>query len=142
MQSQSELTQNEHFLKKAYRAAVIPSVLSTLSGYINILADGIIVGQKIGVLGLAAINLCVPLYLAQCVVGSFFVSGGVTEATNLQEELFGMKRLEEALNKHINKAPMELLPAIKDEIDTFVGDALQFDDITMLCLEYKERMEA
>ena len=27
------------------------------------------------------------------------------------------------------------------DIDEFVGDALQFDDITMLCLEYKERMK-
>lgn len=37
--------------------------------------------------------------------------------------------------------PSELLPKIKADIDAFVGDAPQFDDITMLCLEYKAKME-
>lgn len=71
-----QLKQNEEFLRKAYRAAVIPCMLSILSGCINILADGILVGQKIGTKGLAAINLCVPVYLILCIIGSFFVSGG------------------------------------------------------------------
>lgn len=35
---------------------------------------------------------------------------------------------------------MELLPAVRRDIEDFVGDAPQFDDITMLCVEYKERM--
>ena len=75
-QSTSEvLTQDENFLKKAYRKALIPSILSILSGCLNILADGIIVGQRLGVNGLTAINLCVPIYLVLCVIGSFFVSG-------------------------------------------------------------------
>ena len=34
-----------------------------------------------------------------------------------------------------------VLPAVKADIDCFVGTAPQFDDITMLCLEYKARME-
>ena len=37
-------------------------------------------------------------------------------------------------------SPTALLPKIKGTIDAFVGDAPQFDDITMLCLEYKEKM--
>ena len=41
----------------------------------NIIADGIIVGQKIGPGGLTAISLCVPVYLVLCILGSFFVSG-------------------------------------------------------------------
>ncbi|MBQ7506250.1 MAG: hypothetical protein IJT05_02890 [Lachnospiraceae bacterium] len=75
------LTQDERFLKKAYRRALIPSILSILSGCLNILADGIIVGQRIGMNGLTAINLCVPIYLVLCVIGSFFVSGTAIAAS-------------------------------------------------------------
>lgn len=50
-------------------------MLSILSGNLNILADGILVGQRVGTEGLTAINLCVPVYLVLCIVGSFLVSG-------------------------------------------------------------------
>ncbi len=40
------LGQSREFLKKAYNAALIPSMLSILSGCANIIADGMIVGQK------------------------------------------------------------------------------------------------
>lgn len=69
------LRQNDDFLKTAYLKALFPCMLSILSGNINILVDGIIVGQKLGVNGLAALNLCLPVYLTLCVVGSFLVSG-------------------------------------------------------------------
>lgn len=52
-----ELKQNEQFLRKAYNKALIPCILSVLSGNINILADGILVGQRLGTGALAAINL-------------------------------------------------------------------------------------
>ena len=45
------------------------------------------------------------------------------------------------LNKVKDGTPDEILPAVKKDIDEFVGEAPQFDDITMLCLEYKARME-
>lgn len=71
----------------------------------------------------------------------FQYTDGVTEATDAQKQLFGMERLEASLNVHKDLSVMELLPAVKADIDAFVGEAEQFDDITMLCLEYKERME-
>lgn len=67
----------------------------------------------------------------------FVYTDGVTEAINTDEELFGEKRLLEALNKNIEAEPEELLPAVKNAIDGFVGEAPQFDDITMLCFKYK-----
>lgn len=70
-----ELKQNEQFLKKAYNRALIPCILSVLSGNVNILADGIIVGQKLGTNALAAINFSVPVYLVLCIAGSFLVAG-------------------------------------------------------------------
>ena len=67
----------------------------------------------------------------------FQYTDGVTEATNSNNELYGMERLEKALNENCDKTVTELLPAIKADIDKFVGDAPQFDDITMLGFEYK-----
>ena len=52
-----------------------------------------------------------------------------------------MDRLTAVLGENSALPPDELLPLIKRDIDSFVGEAPQFDDITMLCLEYKARME-
>ena len=71
----------------------------------------------------------------------FQYTDGVTEATNIHDELYGMERLKNILNSCKDKTPTETLPIVKADIDAFVGEAPQFDDITMLCLEYKERME-
>lgn len=71
----------------------------------------------------------------------FQYTDGVTEATNANNELFGMDRLTNILGENSALHPTELLPKIKEDIDKFVGEAPQFDDITMLCLEYKARME-
>lgn len=71
----------------------------------------------------------------------FQYTDGVTEATDKNNELYGMERLTAILVENSALPPTELLPEIKEDIDRFVGDAPQFDDITMLCLEYKARME-
>lgn len=71
----------------------------------------------------------------------FQYTDGVTEATNINNELYGMYRLSEILNKVHDRAPQDILTSVKKDIDEFVGEAPQFDDITMLCLEYKSRME-
>lgn len=71
----------------------------------------------------------------------FQYTDGVTEATNDSHELYGMKRLTDILIKNTPKPPADLLPAIKADIDLFVGDAPQFDDITMLCVEYLQAMD-
>lgn len=69
----------------------------------------------------------------------FQYTDGVTEAANQADELYGMERLKDILGQNADKSPMELLPAVKEDIDRFVGEAKQFDDITMLCLEYVRR---
>ena len=71
----------------------------------------------------------------------FQYTDGVTEATNSENELYGMERLEAALNKVKDLVPEEILPAIKEDMDAFVGNAPQFDDITMLCLNFKKYRE-
>jgi len=72
----------------------------------------------------------------------FQYTDGVTEATNAANELYGMQRLLSVLESVRNDAPEDILPAVKKDIDAFVGSAPQFDDITMLCLEYKAQMES
>lgn len=76
----SNLRQDEAFLRRAFHRALLPCVLSILSENINILVDGILVGQRIGTDGLSAISLCVPVYLVLCVAGSFLVSGTAIQA--------------------------------------------------------------
>lgn len=72
----------------------------------------------------------------------FQYTDGVTEAMNKNNELFGMDRLEKTLGNLSDKTPSEILKGIKNDVDKFVGDAEQFDDITMLCLEYIGEPEA
>jgi sigma-B regulation protein RsbU (phosphoserine phosphatase) len=62
----------------------------------------------------------------------FLYTDGVPEATNTEEVLFGEKRLVETLNKTNTSDPKELLTAVAASIDEFVGEADQFDDLTML----------
>ena len=68
-------------------------------------------------------------------------SDGVPEATNNAEELYGMERLNAFLNEKRDLTPKPLLEGLLENIDAFVGDAPQFDDITMLCLDFKKYME-
>lgn len=68
----------------------------------------------------------------------YLYTDGVTEATNAENTLYGESRLLNTLNSHKNDVPQVLLPAIKEDIDAFVKDAPQFDDITMLALIIKD----
>ena len=66
----------------------------------------------------------------------FVYTDGVAEATDTHNELFGTDRMLASLNRNIDAAPDALLPRLKEDIDTFVGEAPQFDDITMLGVRY------
>ena len=71
----------------------------------------------------------------------FVYTDGVPEATNAHNELFGTDRMLAALNRDPGAAPDELLKEVRRDIDAFVGDAPQFDDITMLSFHYNGRGE-
>ncbi|MBR6338275.1 MAG: SpoIIE family protein phosphatase [Ruminococcus sp.] len=66
----------------------------------------------------------------------FVYTDGVPEATNAEDELFGADRMIEALNKSKDKPLRELLADLRSEIDGFVKEAPQFDDLTMLAMRY------
>ncbi len=61
---------------------------------------------------------------------------GVTEATDSNNELYGEPRLKDALNNQSWSSMEELCRGIKKDVDAFVGDAPQFDDITMLAIRW------
>ncbi len=67
----------------------------------------------------------------------FLYTDGVPEATNASDELYGMERLEAVLQKSYTLPVNELLPAVRRDVDAFVGAAPQFDDLTMLAIKLK-----
>ena len=67
----------------------------------------------------------------------FVYTDGVPEATNAENDLFGTDRMIDALNTRAEADPEEVLRNIRTSVDRFVGLAEQFDDLTMLCLEYR-----
>ena len=68
----------------------------------------------------------------------FLYTDGLPEATNAEEELLGNERMIELLNKSRNEDNLEIaLKKIRENVNDFVGNAPQFDDLTMTILRYK-----
>ena len=72
----------------------------------------------------------------------FLYTDGVPEATNEVNKLYGEERLVDFFNQNADVNATLLLPALKANIDEFVGNAPQFDDITMFMLDYKPKKGA
>lgn len=71
----------------------------------------------------------------------FVYTDGVPEATDKTEELFGTERTLDALNQADARTPKEILEAVDHAVSQFVGEAPQFDDLTMLCVAYSGSAE-
>ena len=69
----------------------------------------------------------------------FLYTDGVPEATNIREELFGMERTLRALNDAKEEAPDAIIRRVDRSVEYFVGEASPFDDMTMMCIEYKAK---
>ena len=67
----------------------------------------------------------------------FVYTDGVPEATAGSGEMFGAERMIATLNSCADRSPFDILRKVRSDVDAFVGDAEQFDDMTMMCLEYK-----
>jgi len=67
----------------------------------------------------------------------FLYTDGVTDATDSEKQLFGTERMVDALNEKSDGSPQEILKTVRNSVNAFVKNAEQFDDLTMLCLEYK-----
>ena len=71
----------------------------------------------------------------------FVYTDGVPEASNDSGEFYGMERMTDALNRAADRAPQGILQAVREDVDAFTGEAKQFDDLTMLCLEYNGTLQ-
>ena len=71
----------------------------------------------------------------------YVYSDGVAEATNRNNQLYGTERMVKGLNRCPYKKPRVLADYIKQDVDEFVGENEQFDDITMLCMRFKGKVE-
>lgn len=61
---------------------------------------------------------------------------GVVEATNSLEVLYGDDRLQSIVNSRKFTSMKEMVEIIRRDVDRFVGNAPQFDDMTMLAFKY------
>lgn len=67
----------------------------------------------------------------------FLYTDGVTEAHNVRSELYGEDRLLEKVSK-LDTSPYETITRIREDVREFSRNAEQFDDITMLMVEYRK----
>ena len=67
----------------------------------------------------------------------FVYTDGVPEATDAAQAAFGTDRMLDALNREPDAGPAALLRNVRAAVGEFVKDAEQFDDLTMLCIEYR-----
>jgi sigma-B regulation protein RsbU (phosphoserine phosphatase) len=67
----------------------------------------------------------------------FLYTDGVPEAADAEGKMFGTERMLAALDSGDSDSPVEVLKTVRGAVDGFVKGAEQFDDITMLCCEYK-----
>ena len=61
-------------------------------------------------------------------------SDGLTEAVNTEGDFFGEERLEASVLANHGKEIDRFLDAVYEDIDSFAGDADQFDDMTLMVL--------
>ena len=67
----------------------------------------------------------------------FVYTDGVPEASDDRGAFYGLERMTAALNRAADRNPQGILQGVREDVDAFTGEAKQFDDLTMLCLEYK-----
>ncbi|MCR5024507.1 MAG: PP2C family protein-serine/threonine phosphatase [Lachnospiraceae bacterium] len=65
----------------------------------------------------------------------FVFTDGLPEATNAENVLYGEERMLNVLNKNTDVSLDILLKNVKEDVDNFVGEAPQFDDLTMLAFK-------
>ena len=66
----------------------------------------------------------------------FVYTDGIPEAINTAQEEYGTDRLLDVLNRHKDLSQKNILKQTRQDIRFFVGEAEQFDDVTMLGFKY------
>ena len=66
----------------------------------------------------------------------FLYTDGVPEAANAEDKLFGDERMIKALDEEPEASVEDILRNVRAAVERFVGEAEQFDDLTMMCIKY------
>ncbi|WP_300456031.1 PP2C family protein-serine/threonine phosphatase [Desulfobacula sp.] len=67
----------------------------------------------------------------------FSYTDGITEARSETKKFYTRARLEDLMNIHFTRSAENFLETIKTDLFTFIGDAPQSDDITMLAIKWQ-----
>ena len=67
----------------------------------------------------------------------FVYTDGVSEAVDRNLNQFSTDRILEALRSNEDRSPREILEAVNKAVHEFAGNTQQYDDLTMMCVEYK-----
>jgi sigma-B regulation protein RsbU (phosphoserine phosphatase) len=75
---------------------------------------------------------------AQVTPGDFavFYTDGITDATNINQEAYGMQRFQDAIAENRGGTAEKILDGIKDSVKKFIGSTAPYDDITLLIAKY------
>lgn len=76
----------DKFTNKMYRRMWVPAIISSLGWALSDMADAVVVGQKLGTTGLAAIGFILPIYMINCMFAHSFGLGGSVKYTILLSE--------------------------------------------------------
>lgn len=68
----------------------------------------------------------------------FLYTDGLPEATDSEQKMYTVERMAKELNEHTEESPRGIIEGMQKSVNDFVGDAPQFDDLTMLCVEIKD----
>ena len=69
----------------------------------------------------------------------FMYTDGVTEARNIRNEMYTTARLEKQLKEHEYKTARQIVESVYYDVKEFQGKSEQFDDITILAVNYDGR---
>ena len=86
MKSSTKRINTDRFTDKMYFRLWIPAVISSLGWALSDMADAVVVGQRLGTLGLAAIGLILPVYMINCMFAHSFGLGGAIKYAHLLSE--------------------------------------------------------
>ena len=66
----------------------------------------------------------------------FVYTDGITEAQDVNAELYGMDRTVQTVNQVKDGKPEQVVNDVQRILEEYIGEGEQYDDMTMLCLEY------
>ena len=73
----------DRFTARMFRGLWVPAMLSSLGWALSDMADAVVVGQRLGAVGLAAIGLILPVYMINCMFAHGLGLGGSVRYSRL-----------------------------------------------------------